>query len=430
MKEWKEFILEDLGFVGRGKSRHRPRNAEFLFGNKYPFVQTGDVKAANYRILEYSQMYSEEGLKQSKLWPVNTLCVTIAANIADAALLGFEACFPDSVIGFIANENKADVRFVKYLFDLLQARIKKISQGAAQDNLSLQKLRTIKFLVPPLPTQHKIATILSAYDDLIENNLKRIKLLEEKAQLTYEEWFVRMKFPGHEKVGIDEETGLPEGWGKIDLNKYISIKHGYAFKGKFFQSDKTNKILLTPGNFRIGGGIKLKKLKYYSEKGPINKDYVLEKHDLLITMTDLSKQGDTLGFPLLVPSSNNRTYLLNQRLGKVLPKNSDCFPKYFLRMYFQDKLYRSFVVGSANGATVKHTSPTKILFFKPKLPLLDSKIIKKFDALINPIFDMIDNLLLEQDLLKEARDIMLPRLMMGMIDVNKMKIKEIDHAHI
>ena len=102
MKEgWKKVNLEELGFVGRGKSRHRPRNAEFLYGNKYPFVQTADVKSANFKILEYSQMYSEEGLKQSKIWPINTLCITIAANIADSALLGIEACFPDSVIGFI-----------------------------------------------------------------------------------------------------------------------------------------------------------------------------------------------------------------------------------------------------------------------------------------------------------------------------------------
>src|SRR5690606_33191581 len=119
------------------------------------------------------------------------------------------------------DDEKSDVRFVKYLFDLLQARIKKISQGAAQDNLSLEKLRTIKFLVPPLPTQRKIAAILSAYDDLIENNLKRIKLLEEQAQLTYEEWFVRFKFPGHETIKFNDETGLPEGWERKKLGNLI-----------------------------------------------------------------------------------------------------------------------------------------------------------------------------------------------------------------
>src|SRR5690606_11741353 len=160
---------------GRGKSRHRPRNADFLYGDNYPFVQTADVKAAEYKITSYSQMYSEEGLAQSKLWPKGTLCITIASNIADSSILGIDACFPDSVVGFIADPLKSDVRFVKYLFDLLQRRIQKISQGAAQDNLSIEKIRTLRFNVPKVETQNKIASILSGYDDLIENNLKRIK---------------------------------------------------------------------------------------------------------------------------------------------------------------------------------------------------------------------------------------------------------------
>jgi type I restriction enzyme S subunit len=296
--------------------------------------------------------------------------------------------------------------------------------GANQMSITLDSIKRFEFRLPPLKTQRKIASILSAYDDLIENNLKRIKLLEEQAQQTYEEWFVRFKFPGYESVAFDEESGLPVGWEKLDLNKYITIKHGYAFKGEFFSEEVTNRVLLTPGNFRIGGGIKLNKLKYYDEQIDLQEDYVLQKHDLLITMTDLSKQGDTLGYPLLVPSSYKNTYLHNQRLGKVLPKRKSCFPKYFLRMYFQDFLYRSFVVGSSTGSTVKHTSPKKILFFKPNLPSLDSSLISDFDNLIKPLFETIDNLLLEQDLLKEARDILLPRLMSGMIDVDSLEVYE------
>jgi type I restriction enzyme S subunit len=183
--KWELKSFDEIGFIGRGKSRHRPRNAEHLYGGEYPFVQTGDIKAANFRINEYSQTYNEAGLAQSKLWKEGTLCITIAANIADTAILGIDACFPDSVIGFVPYEDKSDVRFVKYFFDIFQARMKSISTGAAQDNLSLEKLLTFKIPTPPLPTQRSIASILSAYDDLIENNLKRIKLLEEKASLMY-----------------------------------------------------------------------------------------------------------------------------------------------------------------------------------------------------------------------------------------------------
>lgn len=183
--KWELKSLDEIGFIGRGKSRHRPRNAEHLYGGEYPFVQTGDVKAANFKITEFSQTYNEAGLAQSKLWKEGTLCITIAANIADTAILGIDACFPDSVIGFVPYEDKSDVRFVKYFFDIFQARMKSIAVGAAQDNLSLEKLLTFKIPTPSLPTQRKIASILSAYDDLIENNLKRIKLLEEKAFVSY-----------------------------------------------------------------------------------------------------------------------------------------------------------------------------------------------------------------------------------------------------
>ena len=88
--KWKPAKLNELGFVGRGKSRHRPRNATFLYGGRYPFFQTGDIKAANFHLTEYSQTYSEDGLAHSKLWKPGTLCITIAANIAESAILGIE----------------------------------------------------------------------------------------------------------------------------------------------------------------------------------------------------------------------------------------------------------------------------------------------------------------------------------------------------
>lgn len=206
-----ELTLDQLGEVARGRSRHRPRDAAFLYGGPFPFVQTGDVKRAGLHLTEYEQTYSEAGLAQSRLWPAGTLCITIAANIAETSILGIDACFPDSVIGFTADPERADTRFVKYLFDaVLKMRFRSFTQGAAQDNLSQEKLLSIKFLVPELRVQQRIADILSAYDDLIENNWRRIVLLEEAAQMLYREWFVRFRFPGHEHVKIID--GIPEGW--------------------------------------------------------------------------------------------------------------------------------------------------------------------------------------------------------------------------
>ena len=216
---WEKKTLDQLGSISRGKSKHRPRNDPKLFCGQYPFIQTSDVKNANFYITEYSETYNETGLAQSKLWDVGTLCITIAANIADTGILGIPACFPDSVMGFIPYDGVSDVRFVKYCFDMLQRDCKQISQGTAQDNLSWQKLSTIEFPAPPFEIQHRIADILSAYDDLIENNRKQIKLLEEAAQRLYKEWFVDLRFPGYEHTKITD--GVPEGWEKRTVGSLI-----------------------------------------------------------------------------------------------------------------------------------------------------------------------------------------------------------------
>ena len=206
--------LDQLGSVARGKSRHRPRNDPALYGGRWPFFQTADVKAAELYLHSFSQTYNDVGLAQSKLWPAGTLCITIAANIADTAILGIPGCFPDSVVGFIADPAQSDARFVKYYIETLKQGMQSASRGTTQDNLSVDKLLTFDFLVPWVARQREIASILSAYDDLIENNTRRIAILEEMARRIYEEWFVRFRFPGHEGVRmVESELGMvPEGW--------------------------------------------------------------------------------------------------------------------------------------------------------------------------------------------------------------------------
>lgn len=230
---WSEGSLADLGTVERGRSRHRPRNDPALFGGPYPFFQTGDIKAADLRVTAFQETYNETGLAQSRLWPVGTLCITIAANIADAALLGVPGCFPDSVVGFTSHPGKSDVVFVKYLLDHIKHRFESISRGTTQDNLSLEKLLSLPIRYPPLGHQSKIAAILSAYDDLIETNNLRIKVLEEMARRIYQEWFVDLRYPGHENVPfMDSELGpIPEHWSVTRLGDAIELVYGKALKG-------------------------------------------------------------------------------------------------------------------------------------------------------------------------------------------------------
>jgi type I restriction enzyme, S subunit len=234
--EWRPCRLDHLGFVGRGRSTHRPRNAPHLYGGSIPFFQTGDVKAAGFWLRSYSQTYSEYGLAQSKLWPSGTLCLTIAANIADSAILAVPACFPDSIVGFLPDQTKADVRFVKYLLDTMRLDLQSVSRGTTQDNLSLDKLLGFELRVPALPDQRRIASTLSAYDDLIENCERRIRVLDEMARALYREWFVSFRYPGHEKVPlVGSPMGLiPKSWRLCPLNVACHLTMGQSPKSEFY----------------------------------------------------------------------------------------------------------------------------------------------------------------------------------------------------
>ncbi len=163
---WEKKTLKQISTIfGRGKSKHRPRNYDGLYGGEYPFIQTGDIRNSNHFITAYTQTYNEVGLAQSKLWPAGTICITIAANIAETGVLTFDACFPDSVIGIIVNEKIADRGFVEYLLQSFKARIVALGKGAAQANINMGTFENELFPFPSLKIQQIIVQKLDALSE-------------------------------------------------------------------------------------------------------------------------------------------------------------------------------------------------------------------------------------------------------------------------
>jgi len=155
--EWTDKKLTDVAiYMGRGKSKHRPRNDVSLYGGEYPFIQTGDVRNSDKFITNYTQTYNEKGLAQSKLWKASTVCITIAANIAEIGILGFDACFPDSVIGIVVDKEKVSEDFLYLMLVFAQQRIKDKSKGSAQENINLGTFEDMLFKVAPLEQQEII----------------------------------------------------------------------------------------------------------------------------------------------------------------------------------------------------------------------------------------------------------------------------------
>ena len=399
----RELTLDKLGTVSRGRSRHRPRDADFLYGGPYPLVQTGNVKRSGLYLRDYEQTYSEAGLAQSKLWPVGTLCITIAANIAETSILDIEACFPDSVIGFVADQEKADTRFVKYLFDaVLKVQFQSFTQGAAQDNLSQAKLLSIRFPVPELAVQRRIADTLSAYDDLIENNRRRIALLEEAARLLYREWFVHFRFPGHEHVKITD--GLPEGWDRRYLGDVVTTQYGHTASAS---EEKEGPKFVRGTDINKRSFIDWSSVPYCPEQGLDFDKYALVPGDILvIRMADPGKVA-------LVEEPVRAVFA--SYLVRLKIKNPREIPPTVLFMTLMDERYQGFVGASSGGATRKSASAKLLTDFHFVLP--PKNLLQLFVEQVMPLRGMIRNLVDQSASSAQARELLLPRLMNGEIAV-------------
>lgn len=179
---WVWCKLPSIGDLNRGKSKHRPRDDKRLFGGKYPFVQTGDIKKANKYLYDYTQTYSDFGLAQSKLWNENTLCITIAANIAETAILKIKACFPDSIVGFVKNEHLYSEELVEYYFRTIKERLAKYAPATAQKNINLSTLNEVVFPLPPLLEQERIVEEIEKRFEVADEMEKAIKESLEDAQ--------------------------------------------------------------------------------------------------------------------------------------------------------------------------------------------------------------------------------------------------------
>jgi type I restriction enzyme S subunit len=359
------------------------------------------VKHSGLYITEYAQTYSDAGLEQSRLWPAGTLCITIAANIADTGILSFDACFPDSVIGFIPDNRKADARFVKYLFDsTIQRRVQQFTQGAAQDNLSQEKLLSIKFSAPGVEDQRRIADILSAYDDLIENNRRRMALLEKAARLLYEEWFVRLRFPGHEHT--QTINGVPEGWNPCALDDLCHIGRGASPRPimKFMGGE-------IPW-FKIGDATASENCFIFQTREHVTE--VGAKNSVLLDPGALILSNSaTCGVPYFtgVRGCVHDGWLHFSQLKRISEQFLYCY------LYFKRE---ELVSSVGDGSTQKNLNTTAVGRLRLCLPCVDT-LLTLFQQMTEPVFSMARNLAQQNMALKAARDLLLPRLMSGEIAV-------------
>lgn len=177
---WTWAAMQQLGELNRGKSKHRPRDDKKLYGGPYPFIQTSDIRKSQGSIIEYSQTYSEFGLKQSRLWPAGTLCITIAANIAETGILNFAACFPDSIVGLLIEDGATTTQYVEYFIRTAREKLERFAPATAQKNINLEVLEAVAVPLPPFAEQQRIVagvdrglSLIGEIETIANANLKR-----------------------------------------------------------------------------------------------------------------------------------------------------------------------------------------------------------------------------------------------------------------
>lgn len=305
----------------------------------------------------------------------------------------------------IKNDYCSSYIFQYMASDLFYGELKARATGSTVEGLRQPALMKCKIAIPSLERQHRIASILSAYDNLIENNNRRIRLLEQMAENLYKEWFVRFRFPGHEKAEF--ENGVPKGWKSIRIKELSQLKSGYAFKSEWFVEEGESVAKIKD----IGGTLMdTSDFSHVDRNNCIKaKRFLLVEGNLTIALT-----GATIGKISIVPRHDGNIYT-NQRLGKFFMGDNPIENLPFLYCLFKQEAMVSTIINISNSSSAQpNISPEQI----ENLKIIGNKeAIAKFNEALKPMFSMILSIHSQNEQLTRQRDLLLPRLMSGKLEV-------------
>jgi len=403
---WNTKKLSELGTFARGKSKHRPRDDERLYeGGGYPLIQTGEVKAANLYITSHEQEYGEFGLAQSKLWDAGTLCITIAANIAETAILGYPMCFPDSVVGFSAFPSESSEKFMHYVFTYIRNSIQNSVTGSIQDNINIDYLSQLDFKVPPKSYQDKVVGVLGTIDEKIDTNTRICTELEAMAKTLYDYWFTQFDFPnaegkpyrssGGEMVWNDQlKRKIPKGWSAGQLSDIANITMGQSPSGDTYNENGSGTI------FYQG-------CTDFGTRFPVPRVYTSAP-------TRFAKAGDIL-MSVRAPVGTLNIAMEDCCIGRGLAALNSKFGSQLHLLYTLSGFKQLFDVMDGNGTTFG--SITKDTLFEMKVVIPRRDQIKSFEEMVQPIEQKIRVAEQENRELTKLRDWLLPVLMNGQATV-------------
>ncbi|ALO40967.1 restriction endonuclease subunit S [Pseudoalteromonas phenolica] len=410
-QDWQDKQLSELGTFKRGKSRHRPRNDLQLFEDgQYPLIQTGEVKAANLYINSHTNCYNDFGLKQSAIWPKDTLCITIAANIAETALLDYPMCFPDSVVGFNADPQESSELFMHYVFTYIRKAIQNSASGSIQDNINIEYLTGLDFKIPKKDYQDKIVNVLSILDKKIDLNEQINSELQSLARTLYEYWFYQFDFPNEDGKPYKSSGGemafnkvlkrdIPVKWCNSSLSGITGVSND-----TISPSDEPNKeyrhfsipVLDSTNTYGVELGDSIGSDKF-----------VVTSDDLLVSKLNP-------WFNRVVYATDESEQICSTEF--VVWRCPNKAIKNFLYMIATSPRFIKYCSQSSTGTSNSHKRVNPSVMMRLEVPF-DISIAEKLGNKLEPIINTIINKQKENTKLKELRDWLLPLLMNGQVKV-------------
>lgn len=382
-------------------------------GAGYPLIRTPNIGRGRlnlngvHRVSEkiYLQR-TQRGIPQK-----NDLILAREAPAGNVAIIKNEGkvCLGQRTVLIRPLPDKANPDYLTYylLSPQQQYNLLGTANGATVAHVNLSTIRNLKIQLPPINIQCHIVDILSVYDDLIEVNQKQIRLLEEAARRLYREWFVDLRFPGHEDTPITD--GIPAGWTSLALSQIFDYTRGKSYSSEEL-SNTDGICLINLNNVNAWGGYKRGVEKRFT--GTYSENHEVKSGDIIMAVTDMTQERRLVGHVALVPVLAEKA-LISMDLIKITPKEP--VTHYFLYSMLRFSSIAEQISQYANGANVLHLRPENIVRLKAYIP--SKSIMMRFEKIVANYYAKIEPLEKQILLLQEARDRLLPKLMNGEIEV-------------
>jgi type I restriction enzyme S subunit len=359
---WEVKRLGEIADITRGAS---PRPIQkFLTDNGIPWVKISDATATDSRyITKTREFIKEEGKSKSVYVVPGDLIVSNSGTPGLPRIMKIEACIHDGWL-LLRNLRKIKKEFLYYLLLHERKKLVRKGNGTVFTNLKTDILKNYEIRLPPLPEQQKIAEILGSIDDQIENLMEQNKTLEEIAKTIFKRWFIDFEFPNEEGKPykssggefVDSELGkIPKGWRVGKLGEYIDIVKGLSYKGKYLV-ENSDVILVNLKNVSTDGIFRIDGIKFY--RGDYKEKHIVKSGDVVLAVTDLTRKGDILANPVIIPEFKDKTLIISMDLAKI-KFNNDCW-KWYIFYLMKTFNFKAFAKANASGTTVLHLKVEKL----------------------------------------------------------------------